>query len=183
LVLVVQHAPPHRLVKVVLAAHHRLAPLCLLMAVAVAAAVVQHIVWAAAAAAHFLLAAKEQAAAQLRFKVDLQQTLFQLQILKTAGLVAAAQQQQEMETLLMAAVQAQACPAGLVGVQFTAAAAVVVVMLLEHQFLAVQVVVLPQMGQPPLAAAVETPLVHYPVQALVVKHVFGGSSNVTFCNH
>ncbi len=83
----------------------------------------------------------------------------------------------------MAEVQARARPAGLVGVQFTAAAAVVVVVLLEHQFLAVQVVVLPQMGQPPLAAAVETPLVHHLVQALVVKHVFGGSSNVTFCNH
>ena len=152
------------LVKVVGAAHHRLALLFPLMVVVVAVHQAAQIVAVAGVVEHFPLAKTVLVEAHLLLMVDCQATL------DLAGAMGVAQAQ--AATLRMAAVAATA------GIPFMAAVGAKA----EHPFLVVLAVVL-TVVQPPLAAAVEPPYKHHPVQVLVVKHVFGGSFNVTFCNH
>jgi hypothetical protein len=162
-----------RLVKVVRVAHHRLELLFPLMAVAVAVHQAAQIVAVAGVVEHFPLAQPVLMEPQLLLLADCQTMQRQYQF-KTVDLAAAAEQvQAQAATLRMAAVAATA------GIPFMAA----VVETAEHPFLAVLAVVLPPLEPRLLAEAVEPPYKHHPVQALVVKHVFGGSFNVTFCNH
>jgi hypothetical protein len=152
---------------------HRLVLLFTLMAVAVAALLAAQIVAAAVVAEHFPLAQTVLVEAQLLLLVDYQTMQLQYQF-KTVDLVVAAEQAQaQAATLLMVAVVETA------GIPFTAAAAATV----EHPFLVVLAAGLLEMEPRQLAAAAARKHNLHPVQVLVVNYVFGGSSNVTFCNN
>jgi hypothetical protein len=143
------------------------------MAVVAAAHRAAQTVAAAVVAEHFPLAQTVLVEAQLLLLVDCQTMQLQYQ-LKTVDLAAAAEQVQAQAATLRMAVAVET-----VGIPFTAAVAV----LAEHPFLVVLAVVPPPLEPHLLAEVVERNYKRQPVQVLVVKHVFGGSSNVTFCNH
>ena len=143
------------------------------MVVVVAVHQAAQIVAVAGVVEHFPLAQTVLVEAQLLLLADCQTMQRQYQF-KTVDLAAEVEQAQAQAAALRMAVAVET-----VGIPFTAAVGAKA----EHPFLAVLAVGLPLMELHLLAAAVERKQKHHPVQVLVVKHVFGGSFNVTFCNH